>query len=174
MSQGVSRPWIVAVVACLALTACGRGPLSSGASNNTTEATTQTQPGSPRRTEDTFLTGEKAEPQGTSLFKKQKNPANTVAVNKYIWNAAIEVLNFLPIESADPFSGLIVTGYGTPPGGRTAYRATILIDDPAMDARSLSISLMTRSGPVDDKTRAAVEDSILTRARQLRMQDLKL
>jgi hypothetical protein len=93
------------------------------------------------------------------------------AVNKYIWNAALETLDFLPVESVDPFTGVITTGYGTPPGGGRAYRATILVNDPALDARSLNVALMTRSGPASGATVRAVEDAILTRARQLRQQD---
>ena len=93
------------------------------------------------------------------------------AVNKYIWNASLETLNFLPVQSVDPFSGVITTGYGTPPGGGRAYRATIYVNDPALDARSLNIALMTRSGPVAEATVRAIEDAILTRARQLRAQD---
>ena len=65
------------------------------------------------------------------LFENRDDPNVTVGVNKYIWQASLEVLNFLPIESVDPFSGVIVTGFGTPPGGGTAYRATVLINDPA-------------------------------------------
>ncbi|NDH88966.1 MAG: DUF3576 domain-containing protein, partial [Actinobacteria bacterium] len=56
-------------------------------------------------------------------------------------------------------------------GGGRAYRATIYITDPALDARSLNLALLTRSGPVDPATVRAVEDAILTRARQLREQD---
>ena len=95
-------------------------------------------------------------------------------MNKYLWNASLEILNFLPIQTADPFTGVIVTGYGTPPGGRTAYRATILVQDPALEARSLNIALATRSGPASLETVRAVEDAILTRARQLRIRDLGL
>ena len=99
----------------------------------------------------------------------------TVEVNKYLWDAAQEVLNFLPIESVDPFTGVIVTGYGTPPGGGRAYRATIYVQDPALDARSLKVALQARGGgPVSAETQRAVEDAILTRARQLRIQDGKL
>ena len=108
------------------------------------------------------------------LFNNQDDPNVTVAVNKYLWNASLEVLNFLPIQSADSFSGLIVTGFGTPPGGSRAYRATILVRDPALDARSLSVSLATRSGPASVETVRAVEDAILSRARQLRQRDLDL
>lgn len=99
---------------------------------------------------------------------------NTVLVNRYIWNASLEVLNFLPVQTVDPFTGVIVTGFGTPPGGGRAYRATILINDPALDARSLNVSLQTRSGPASAATVRAVEDAILTRARQLRISDSKL
>ncbi|MCB2093107.1 MAG: DUF3576 domain-containing protein [Rhodobacteraceae bacterium] len=108
------------------------------------------------------------------LFRNNADPNVTVEVNKYLWQASLEVLDFLPIQSVDPFSGVIVTGYGTPPGGGRAYKATIYVQDPALDARSLKVALMSRSGPVDVETARAVEDAILTRARQLRIRDSKL
>ena len=90
-------------------------------------------------------------------------------VNRFLWNASLDVLNFLPIESVDPFTGVIVYGYGLPPGGGTAYRGTVYISSPALDARSLNVALQTRSGPVSADTRRAIEDAILSRARQLRI-----
>jgi hypothetical protein len=109
------------------------------------------------------------------LFGKSNDPNTKVAVNKYIWNATLEVLNFLPVQSIDPFTGVIVTGFGVPPGGGTSYRATVLVQDPALDARSLKLALQTRGGtPVSRETARAVEDAILTRARQLRIRDSKL
>ncbi|MGR3554007.1 DUF3576 domain-containing protein [Paracoccus sp. (in: a-proteobacteria)] len=109
------------------------------------------------------------------LFRNSENPNNTVAVNKYLWNASLEVLNFLPVQSIDPFTGVIVTGYGTPPGGGRSYRATIKVSDPALDARSLKLSLQGPGGAaVEPGTVRAVEDAILTRARQLRIQDGRL
>ena len=108
------------------------------------------------------------------LFSNADDPNTTIEVNKYLWNASLDVLNFLPIQSADPFSGVIVTGYGTPPGGGRAYRATIYVRDPALEARSLNVALATRAGPAPTATVRAVEDAILTRARQLRIRDLGL
>lgn len=109
------------------------------------------------------------------LFSNADDPNTTVEVNKYIWQASLDVLNFLPIESVDPFTGVISTGYGTPPGGGRAYRATIYVQDPALDARSLRIALQSRGGgAVAPETVRAVEDAILTRARQLRIQDANL
>jgi hypothetical protein len=106
------------------------------------------------------------------LFSGSDDPNTTVEVNKYLWVASLDVLNFLPVESVDPFTGVIVTGYGRPPGGGRAYRATILVQDPALDARSLKVALQGQGGaPVAPEVQRAVEDAILTRARQLRIQD---
>mgnify|MGYP000050060100 CR=1 FL=1 len=108
---------------------------------------------------------------GGSVATPTPRGAENVAVNRYIWAASLDVLDFLPVESADPFTGVIVMGYGTPPGGSRAYRATIAISDPALDARSLNVALLTRSGPAAAETTRAIEDAILSRARQLRIAD---
>ena len=107
---------------------------------------------------------------GSSIFDIFKGDKSGVRVNRFLWTASLDVLDFLPVQSADPFTGVISTGYGTPPGGGMAYRATILISDPALDARSLNVALQSRSGPVSAGTQRAVEDAILARARQLRIQ----
>lgn len=108
----------------------------------------------------------------TDLFARSADPNTTVEVNKYLWLASLDVLNFLPIEQIDPFTGVIVTGYGTPPGSGRAYRATVYVQDPALDARSLKVALQSRGGgAVAPETVRAVEDAILSRARQLRIQD---
>lgn len=143
--------------ACLVLSACGN----------------KTNP----RTTDLF-TGEtiEADPSDSvlDLFSNYDDPNVTLEVNRYIWSATLEVLSFMPVEAADPFTGVIVFGYGTPPGGRTAYRATVHVKDPALDARSLNVALATRSGTAAPDTVRAVENAILTRARQLRVGENKL
>jgi hypothetical protein len=161
--QTVTKLVIYATISCV-LVACG----SSGSQDLTATArpSVYTDPNSnPNNleTEDTIW----------SIF----NPEDTetkILVNKYLWAASIEVLNFLPVQNVDPFTGVIVTGFGTPPGGGQSYRATILIDDPALDARSLNVSLQTRSGPANPATARAVEDAILSRARQMRIADDRL
>ncbi len=80
----------------------------------------------------------------------------------------------MPIEAADPFTGVIVFGYGTPPGGGRAYKATVYVRDPALDARSIEVSLQSQGGAVSAETAHQVEDAILARARQLRIQDRNL
>ena len=112
---------------------------------------------------------------GTSIgdLFKPSNTGQVLNVNKSLWHASLEVLDFLPVQSVDPFSGVIVTGYGVPPGGGRSYRATVYIRDPALDARSLHVSMQTKGGPVSAGTVRAVEEAILTRARPLRPSDAK-
>lgn len=115
--------------------------------------------------------------QGATEFWALFGPGTadqTVNVNKYLWAASLDVLSFLPVQTVDPFTGVIVTGYGTPPGSGKAYRATVHIKDPALAARSLSVALHSKSGPVSAETSRAVEDAILSRARQLRIADSKI
>jgi hypothetical protein len=66
------------------------------------------------------------------LFSDNDNPNVTVEVNRYLWQASLEILDFMPIEAADPFSGVISYGYGTPPGGSQSYRATVFVTDPRL------------------------------------------
>lgn len=108
------------------------------------------------------------------LFSGRQDPGAVMSVNRYIWTASLEVLDFLPIETVDPFSGVITTGFGTPPGGGRPYRATIAVTDAALDARSLNVALVSRSGPASAETVRAVENAILTRARQIRIRELGL
>jgi hypothetical protein len=96
------------------------------------------------------------------------------SVNKYLWQASIEVLNFLPINSADPFSGIIVFGKGKAPGSSQSYDATVYISDPALDARSLSVTVRSSNGTVSSAAKREIEGAILSRARQLRLKELDL
>ena len=96
------------------------------------------------------------------------------SVNKYIWQASIEILSFLPINSADPFSGIIVFGRGKAPGSTQTYDATVYVSDPALDARSLSVTVRSSNGAVSSEAKREIESAILSRARQLRLKELDL
>lgn len=109
------------------------------------------------------------------LFQNKQDSNTAIGVNKFIWIAALDVLSFLPIETADPFTGIISFGYGKAPGSNTSFRGTVLINDPALDARSLKVTLVTNSDALlDSKTIREVENAILTRARQIYLEQKKL
>ncbi|MCL6284643.1 DUF3576 domain-containing protein [Ruegeria sp. 2012CJ41-6] len=162
-----SGPFRFAVLAAslVALASCGPSALSSDTPNNNDRLIG----GKP----DDVATDDPNRSTIWDIFKPT-NVENVVDVNKYLWAASLDVLNFLPVEAVDPFTGVISTGYGTPPGGGRAYRATVHISDPALEARSLNVALQSRSGPVSQATARAVEDAILSRARQLRIADGRL
>ena len=105
------------------------------------------------------------------LFRRRGDPERGVVVNRYLWQASLDTLSFLPLEGADPFSGVITTGWGSLGGG--AYRVTVFISEPALDARALKVAAFRRGGggaiPVGDAENRALEDAILTRARQMRI-----
>jgi hypothetical protein len=106
------------------------------------------------------------------LFKSGSDEIGSV--NKYLWQASLEVLSFLPITSADPFSGIIVFGKGKAPGSSQSYDATVYISDPALDARSLSVTVRSSNGTVSSEAKREIESAILSRARQLRLKELDL
>lgn len=165
----------ICTLTAAALSGCGGG-IGSGDSNPFRGNPEPNREAIERQRVNTPLGQKRAENRSTiwDLFGQRDDPNTTVEVNKYLWQASLDVLNFLPVQTVDPFSGVIVTGYGTPPGGGRAYRATVYVQDPALEARALKVALASRSGPVDPDTVRAVEDAILTRARQLRIRDSRL
>ncbi|MDA5092902.1 DUF3576 domain-containing protein [Aliiroseovarius sp. KMU-50] len=157
------------MIAGVALSACGGGSIGSGnlfggsKSNDTQQSGVRHTPAAEEQRETIW-----------DLFANVDDPNTTVEVNKYIWNAALDVLDFMPVKAADPFTGIIVFDYGRPPGSGASYKATVYVKDPALDARSLTVALYTRSGPASASAVRQIEDAILTRARQLRIGDGKL
>jgi hypothetical protein len=113
--------------------------------------------------------------QGTIFDLLTNKPRNEVgSVNTYLWHASLDVLNFLPIEAADPFTGIIVFGNGRAPGSSQVYRATVYISDPALDARALRVAVSSSRGTASAETQRQIENAILSRARQLRISRAKL
>lgn len=158
------------LAALVALSACSGGGLFGGRSNAPEASASRELRERPDR-----AIQRRGGSSVLDLFANNEDPNTTVEVNKYLWNASLDVLSFMPVQAADPFTGVISFGYGVPPGGGGAYRATVHVSDPALDARGLHVALQNRSGrPVSTETQHAIEDAILGRARQLRIQDYDL
>jgi hypothetical protein len=104
--------------------------------------------------------------------------ANGVGVNTYLWRASLDTISFMPLASADPFGGVIITDWYSPPETpNERFKINVFILDKDLHAAGLKATVFrqTRAGDawtdaaVDDKTAQNLEDSILTRARQLRV-----
>ncbi len=104
---------------------------------------------------------------------------NSIPVNSFLWRASLDTMSFMPLASADPFGGVIITDWYSPsetPGER--FKATVYILERQLKANGVRVSLFrqTRAGESDwrdveteNSTVVALEDAILTRARQLRV-----
>jgi hypothetical protein len=177
---------VLAAVLALGLTACG-GDTGTAASQEKRSGAS-----GDRNSRDMIrgLGGTKQE-DGTlfgpgGLFgSKPKQPGedqgNGVAVNAYLWRASLDTINFIPLVSADPFGGVIITDWYTPaetPNERMKVQVTILDRELRADGVRVSV-FKQQSGPkgggnwvdaqVDPRTNIDIENAILTRARQLRI-----
>lgn len=102
----------------------------------------------------------------------------TLGVNSYLWHAALDTLSFMPLASADPFGGVIITEwYSAPQAPDERLKVTVYILDRHLRADGIRIAVFrqTRSGTgwvdaqVQPDTATKLTDSILTRARELRL-----
>ena len=126
--------------------------------------------------------------EGLVLFGKgSKSPeeqggAPGLGVNAYLWRAALDTLSFMPLASADPFGGVIITDWYTPPAAGTneRFKATAYILGRQLRADGIKLALFRqeqRGGqwvdePVDNSTVTDIENKILERARELRSQSV--
>ena len=101
----------------------------------------------------------------------------TLAVNTYLWRAAVDTVSFAPLLQANPNSGVIITDWYTnpkAPGERVKLTVAVLDPDLRADALRVSAARQINSNgawvdaPVSAATVQKLEDIILTRARDLR------
>jgi len=100
-------------------------------------------------------------------------------VNRYLWAASLETLDFLPVFSADPIAGLIITDwYSNPESPAERFKVNVYILDSALRADALRVSVFRQTqlpaadwqdATTNPATAREIENAILTRARQLRL-----
>ena len=101
----------------------------------------------------------------------------TIAVNSYLWRAAVDTVSFAPLLQANPNSGVIITDwYANPKAPGERVKLTVAVLDPDLRADALRVSAARQvnqngtwvDAPVSAATVQKLEDIILTRARDLR------
>lgn len=121
---------------------------------------------------------------GFKLFggkKKSSAGDSGIGVNSFLWRATLDTVSFMPLSSADPFGGVILTDWYTDPNSpneRVKINAFIM----GRELKADGIRVRTfrqemkrgswRDATVSEETSRKLEDSILTRARQLRVKHL--
>ena len=101
----------------------------------------------------------------------------TLAINSYLWRAAIDTVSFAPLLQANPSSGVIITDwYRNPKAPNERIKLTVAVLDPDLRADAIRVSAAKQvynngawyDSAVSAATTQKIEDIILTRARDLR------
>ena len=130
------------------------------------------------------------EPGGFSVFGlgggKKSAPANAnqpaIGVNGYLWRATLDTLSFMPLASADPYGGVVITDwYVNPEKPDERFKCTVYILDSRLRADGLNVAVFKQvkdaagnwtDAPSAGQTETDLENAILTKARQLRLSNI--
>ncbi|HTH97152.1 MAG TPA: DUF3576 domain-containing protein [Stellaceae bacterium] len=108
-----------------------------------------------------------------------------VGVNTFLWRASLDTVSFMPLASADPFGGVIITDWYAPPASpNERFKVNVFILDRELHAAGIRATVFRQTrndangswtdAPVDAKIAQNLEDQILTRARQLRVSSTEI
>ncbi len=167
---------LLALSLVLGLAACGGVETQSGAS----------YPDRPDGTDKILYSDQKRDTiwgEGTTLgdrlFRgKEQDDNSGIGVNSFLWRASLDTISFMPLASADPFGGVILTDwYENPdvPGERFKLNITILDKQLRADGVRVAAFKQTkqagqwRDAKVGPEMGISIENTILTRARELRV-----
>ena len=118
---------------------------------------------------------------GLRIFgeSKDKGPSgDSITVNSYLWRASLDTVSFMPLANVDPFGGVILTDwYSDPATPNERYKLNVFIIGSQLRSDAIRVSAFqqkSRNGKwvdvsVDKSVATKVEDTILTRARQIRV-----
>ena len=106
-------------------------------------------------------------------------PGGGIGVNAYLWRATLDTLSFMPLSSADPFGGVIITDWYSPPSApNERFKATAYVLGRALRSDGVRVNVFHQvlqngqwvDAPVPATTVGELENKVLARARQLREQ----
>ena len=127
------------------------------------------------------ILGDSALTFGTAKNKPGDNSAGggALGVNAYLWRGALDTLSFMPLASADPFGGVIITDWYTPPtSAGERFKATAYILGRELRSDGVRVTIfrqVLQNGQwvdtgVSPVTVGEIENKVLSRARELREQ----
>jgi hypothetical protein len=103
-----------------------------------------------------------------------------IGVNAFLWRGALDTISFMPLASADPFGGVIITDWYTPPGtSGERFKATVYILSRELRSDGVKVNIYRQvlanngqwvDAPVAASTVADIENKVLARARSMREQ----
>jgi len=123
---------------------------------------------------------------GFHLFgggKSKEAPGPQIGVNSYLWRATLDTLSFMPLASADPYGGVVITDwYVNPEKPDERFKCTVYLLDARLRADGLNVAVFKQTkdatgawvdAPAAAQTETDLENAILTKARQLRLSNIR-
>ncbi len=117
-----------------------------------------------------------------SRIKNDSTKTQSNTINKYLWQASIESLSFIPLASTDSNGGVIITEWYNPKGKTNfRFKINIFIKDNLISPDSIQVKIFEqtlKSGNWIDSQNTSdlaiiIEDKILRRARELYISEVK-
>lgn len=115
--------------------------------------------------------------------KKREQEDTGLGVNSHLWRATLDTIAFMPIASADPFGGVIITDWYSPPqNSQERFKMNIFILDRQLRSDGIKVSIFRQERDtagqwidqsIDPQTIKDLENTILTRARHFRIKTAK-
>jgi len=135
-----------------------------------------------QREEQQSIFGEGGLTFGGDEKKRQSQGGTGIGVNAYLWRATLDTISFMPLASADPFGGVVLTDWhsaGNTPNER--FKLNVYILGQALRADGIRVAAFRQvknssnewqAVEIDPKAVTDIENAILTRARQLRSESM--
>ena len=118
---------------------------------------------------------------GIDLLNQDKQTASIgvgMPINPYLWKASLETINFMPLSSADPFAGLIITDWYSQNNTNERCKINIFIRGVELKTSNLKVNSFCQtlsdtnnwvSNETDIQVNAQIENAILNKAKKLKL-----
>jgi uncharacterized protein DUF3576 len=174
------RPTMSLMLACGWLAACGgtqKLPQGAGSDGTNSEYNTEQNRGGGQGrlfSEQGLVLG-----VGKNAGGGGKDEGAALGVNAYLWRGALDTLSFMPLSSADPFGGVIITDWYQPAAANgERFKATAYILGRQLRTDGIKVNVFRQvlqngqwmDAQVSPATTGEIEDKVLARARELRSQ----
>ena len=105
-----------------------------------------------------------------------------IGVNSFLWRASLDTVSVWPVNSADPFGGVIITDWHSPAYPAERFKLNVYIMGRSLRADGVRVGVFRqvqdtggtwRDAPLPSATATTIENAILTKARQLRNENFQ-
>ena len=107
------------------------------------------------------------------------NSVNNMSVNVFLWRGSLETIDFMPLNSADPIGGTIITDwYSTTDNQNERCKLNIFITGKSLKTENLKVTSFCQelknqiwvNKNIDKENNIKIENAILNKAKKLRLQ----